>query len=150
MTVRLATREDEDEFIKICLSIHQENGIFPVSARKLRDLWEKYIYAKGGVLGVIGEVGKLEGAAYLTIGSVYYSEQPILDELFVHVLPQYRASNNAKELLEWCKTTADELNFPLLVGVVSTEQTEAKIRLMRRRLGNPVGAFFKYEPRKVA
>jgi hypothetical protein len=145
MTVRLATLEDEEDFLRICVSIHKENGIFTLSPRKLRDLWEKYIRGQGGICGMIGPVGAVEGAAYLQLGSVYYSEDLIVDELFQHVLPEFRASQNAKLLAEWCKSVSKQMRIPLLVSVVSTKQTEAKIRFYRRRYGEPVGAFFKYE-----
>jgi hypothetical protein len=148
LEVRLATQEDEAAFIEICLSIHREIGRFPVSVRKLRDLWERYIYGRGGICGVIGPVGgQLQGAVYLTMGSVYYSEETMLDELFVHVLPEFRASSNAKNLLNWCKTVADQFNVALHIGVASNAQTEAKIRFLQRHLGKPVGAYFEYIPK---
>ena len=38
----------------------------------------------------------------------------------------------------------DDLGIPLIIGVLSNQRTEAKIRLYERQFGAPAGAFFLY------
>ena len=80
----------------------------------------------------------------LSISEYWYSDHKLLEELYNYVRPEHRRSNNAKALIEYAKYCAREMDLPLLIGVVSNERTAEKIRLYRRRLGEPSGAYFLY------
>jgi putative aminopeptidase FrvX len=64
----------------------------------------------------------------------------------VYVHPEYRASKGgrARKLVEFAKKCSEELNLPLMIGVLSNSRTDAKIKLYERQFGNPVGTFFLY------
>jgi len=101
-----------------------------------------------GLIGVIGEVGSLEGAIMLAFGTPWYSERVTIDEHFSFVDPAHRASSHAKSLIAYAKHMTDELRkvdetVKLVIGVLSTKRTAAKVRLYERQL-QPSGAFFVY------
>lgn len=144
--VRLADARDEDELLDLCRSLHAENGMFPMSEPKvsqiLRAALEGPIAFRRGLIGVIGPRHGIEGAIFLEVGSNWYSTQLYLNEMFNYVLPQYRNSTNSADLIAFAKQMSDQFQVALLIGVLSTIRTEAKIRHYRRQLGEPIGAFF--------
>lgn len=140
--VRLATHDDEDELVAQCRRLHEENGLMEMSERKVRDMLRRSFDRMGGIIGVIGKPGEIEASIALSIGQIWYSDEWFLEELFNHVLPEYRRSTNARDLIVFAKNCADEIGLPLLIGVLSNDRTAAKVRLYERQLGTPSGAFF--------
>jgi GNAT superfamily N-acetyltransferase len=72
----------------------------------------------------------------------WYTSDAHLEELWAFVRPQFRRSKNAQALIEFAKALAVELKRPLLIGVLSSQKTEAKVKLYQRKLGAPKGAYF--------
>lgn len=100
-----------------------------------------------GLIGVIGEK-KLEGAIMLSFGSPWYSDELTMDEFLNFVDPDHRCSNHANTLIDYAKHMVDQIrikhpSFKLVIGVLSTKRTAAKVRLYERKL-TPSGAFFTY------
>lgn len=94
------------------------------------------------MIGAPGEA--LRGMIFMTIGQLWYSDQWVLEELFSYVPPEFRRSDYAKDLIDFAKKQADELSLKLMIGILSNERTEAKVRLYTRKLGPPAGAYFVY------
>ena len=140
--IRLAKPEDEEEILHICKILHAENGLCSMSSEKVKNRIRECTEQRGGIIGVIGDPGKIEAIVCLVINQQWYSNDWILDEQFAFVLPNHRRSSNAKELIIFSKACARELKLPLVIGVLSTERTEAKVRLYERQLGAPSGAYF--------
>ena len=140
--VRLAKPEDEDEIFEICKMLHEENALFPMSEGKVRNRIKECTEQRGGIIGVVGSPGHIEAVICLTLGSLWYTDAWCLDEHFNYVLPNHRRSDNAKELIIFAKACAQELKLPLMIVILSNERTEAKVRLYKRQLGAPSGAFF--------
>ena len=147
--VRIADRKDEEELMDMCRELHRENGIFPMNEDKVRAMLHKAFDRQGGIIGVIGELGKIEGIIYAMISTFWYSDTPHIEELFNFCRPQYRKSNNAHDLIEFAKWCSDQSGMPLLIGVISNERTAAKVRLYQRRLNQPIGSFFLYNSEYV-
>lgn len=131
-----------------------ENAMFPISDRKVDYYLERLLHPETiskddpgprGFIGVIGPVGALEGCIMLTLGSVWYSEELSLDEHFNFVDPAHRASNHAKALISYAKACSEKVGIRLVIGVLSTKRTAAKVRLYERQL-TPSGAFFIHPP----
>jgi hypothetical protein len=82
----------------------------------------------------------------LRIGSIWYSSEMLLEERAIYTHPAYRKSSEnpsrAAALVEFSKTLADGLGLPLSIGVLSSQRTEAKVRLYRRILGPATGAYW--------
>jgi len=142
--VRKADIRDEPELMAMCMELHRENGLFPMAEDKVRAYLRRAFSRNGAVIGVIGERGKIEGSIYLLIGGFWYSEEWHLEELFSYVRPQYRKSNNAKELINFAKRCSDDLGIPAVIGIISNDRTKAKVQLYQRQLGTASGAFFVY------
>lgn len=136
--------------MELCLELHSENGAFPISTDKVRALLRgaltPEIDQRKGLIGVVGERGAIQGSICLEVDALWYTQQHCLLELWNHVLPQHRNSTNSSDLIAFAKSMADHFGLELMIGVLSTVRTEAKVRLYRKQLGEPAGAFFKYSP----
>jgi GNAT superfamily N-acetyltransferase len=150
--VRKAIAADIPEIWRLFLMGHRENGMFILAPSKVDMFLNRAIYpdqvmsndtGPRGQIAVIGSPGRLEALVFVILGSYWYSEEIHLEELIVYVDPEYRASNHAKACIQWMKNTADDLGIKLVTGIMSTDRTQAKIRLYDRYLPR-VGAFFLY------
>jgi GNAT superfamily N-acetyltransferase len=148
--IRVGTPEDIDAIMEIALSACEENGfVDPNPAKLLGEIWPALNLDKG-LLGVIGEPGgKMEGAVLLRIGAMWYSDKEVLEEKAIFIHPDYRSAKGgrARRLCQFSKHVADSLGIPLIIGVLSNNRTEAKVRLYERQFGKPSGAFFLYNAR---
>lgn len=140
--VRTALPSDEEEVMAMCRLLNDENGLFPMSEERVRLVLKLAFDRKGGVLGVIGEPGKIEAMIYMLISQMWCSDQWHLEELFNYCLPEYRKSDNAKTMMGFAKACALELDLPLVIGVITNTRTEEKVRLYQRQFAKPNGAFF--------
>jgi hypothetical protein len=96
---------------------------------------------------MIGKAGgKPEGAILLRIGTMWYSDNQVLEEKAIFIHPEYRSAKGgrARKLCEFSKQVSDSLGIPLIIGVLSDNRTEAKVRLYERQFGKPSGAYFLY------
>jgi hypothetical protein len=143
--VRLATFADEEEIVRICRMMWAENGQMKMCERKVREMLHEAFHGRGGLIGVIGVPGKIEACIFLRISQLWYSDEFHLSEYLSFVLPAYRKSRNALNLVEFAKKCAYDLGLKLFITIVSTERTEAKKRLFERRLGPAAGAVFIYD-----
>lgn len=143
--VRSVTPEDFPQLMELCNQLYKENGARNVDWGIVERVIIDGVNGKGGVIGVIGpKGGDLTGMIYLRFSSMWYSNEEILEELFCYVPETARRSSNAKSLIEFGMAASERLRIPLLIGIISNDKTEAKIRLYTRLLGKPAGAFFLY------
>ena len=139
--VRTAVPADEAGIMSLCRLLHEENGPFPLDEAKVSFMLRR-AWAKDHVLVlVIGPVGAPVACLALHVGDVWYSSSVLLEEIFNFVHPDHRRSSHARTLIEAAKAVSDDMRLPLMIGVISNERTEAKVRLYRRLL-TPSGAFF--------
>lgn len=147
VSVRTGTIEDLDNMMALALMACEENGfVSPNPQRLLQDIYPALLLHEG-IIGIIGEVGKMpEAAVLLRVGSMWYSDQKIVEEKAVFTHPDFRNAKGgrARRLCEFSKRVADNLGFPLVIGVLSNHRTEGKVRMYRRIFGEPAGAFFLY------
>jgi hypothetical protein len=142
--VRIADSLEEESIMGLCRELHAENGIFKLDEDKVRKLLRRAFDRQGGFLGVIGPVSQLEGMIYMQVTTMWYTDEPCLEELYTFVRPQFRRSRNAIDLLHFSKWCAETSNMPLFIGVISNEQTERKVQLYQRQFDKPAGNFFLY------
>lgn len=142
--VRKAVLADEPELMEMCRALHAENAMFKMNEDKVSDMLRRAFDGRGAMIGALGPTGAVQGAIHMIISSFWYSNEWVLEELYSFVLPQYRKSENAKELINFAKRCSTELNIPLVIGVVSNIRTRAKVGLYTRQLSEPVGAYFAY------
>lgn len=147
LKVRVGTPADVDAMMELALAACDENGfVSPNPEKLLGEIWPA-LNMDHGLIGIIGESGqKLEGAVLLRIGTMWYSDNQVLEEKAIFIHPDYRSAKGgrARLLCEFSKKVADNLEIPLIIGVLSNHRTEAKVRLYERQFGKPSGAFFLY------
>lgn len=143
--VRAATPDDLEHIIRIAEDLHAENGMgrihYPTAVGALLDA----INHRGGMIGLIGPIGDIQGIIFLRLASFWYQGpgEAYLEELFIYVPPQYRhGTGNAAALVRFAKSSAERLGIPLFIGVLSSKRTTAKLKLYQRLLGAPVGGWF--------
>lgn len=155
--VRLAHRGDIQQLIALGRMLHAENAMLPWDEERVAELVTAYCtyqttkyFADPGMIAVIeNDKHELVAMIALRITQLWYSSSPILEELFNFVHPEHRKSTYAKSLIQYAKSLADDLRLPLLIGIVSNDRTEQKIRLYQRYLPF-AGAFFVYRGGQVA
>ena len=144
--VRVGTPEDLNGCMELFIKANEENGIDAIDQQKLLNVVLPSLMREGGMVGVIGERDHLQGVIMLRIETLWYSDAPILAEKLVYVHPDFRSikGGRARKLCEFSKQVSDELNMPLIVGIVSNERTKSKVKMYERMLGPAAGAYFLY------
>lgn len=142
--VRTATAADEPEILRLLHLMHQEGGLLPLDEANARAMFSRAFNRKGGIIGVIGPSDAIEGMIYLLLTRFWYTGADHLEELFNYVHPDHRKAGHASTLIRFAKTCADEISIPLAIGVLTNHRMAEKVRLYRRYLGAPAGAFFVY------
>lgn len=141
--VRLATPDDEEDIIAMCRRLHQENGLFTLNEFKVRDCIRRCYNKHGAIVGVVGSPGKLQGSICMELTTFYYTDDMHLAELWNFVEEPYRrSSRNAEALIRYALDWQTKLQLPFFTGIITDKQMRAKVRLYRKLLGHPVGAFF--------
>lgn len=153
--VRVATGADYIEVWRLFLQGHRENGQFELAPEKADWHIKRALYPEliqpwdtgfRGIIGVIGEVGKLEGVVFVSISSFWYTNARHIEEFIVYVDPECRRSFHARALINWMKDHVESAQMPLVTGVISNTRTEAKVALYERMLPK-IGAFFLLHPK---
>lgn len=140
--VRIATPADEEAVMAMCRRLHLENGLFSLNEDKVRTLLHRCYKGEGTIIGVIGEPGHLEASTCLSISDFHYTDDWHLSELWNFVEESFRRSGNAEALIEFGKACAVKMGVPFVTGIITNRSMAGKVRLYRRLLGYPAGAFF--------
>ena len=144
ITVRTGTPQDIHPVMALALAACAENGLTKPNPEKLlREIWPS-LHCDGGIMGVIGDSDPLEAAILLRVEAHWYSDDLCLLERAIFVHPDFRKSKvgRAKMLCEFAKQAATNLTIPLVIGILSSQRVEAKIRLYERQFGEPSGAYW--------
>lgn len=147
--VRIGSPADEPEILRLLQLMHAEGGMFDLDEGCAREMFARAFNRKGGIIGLIGPMSDIRGMIYLLITRAWYTKQNHLEELFCYVRPDCRKSNYASDLITFAQNCSDEIGIPLSIGVLTNIQTAEKVRLYRRKLGYPAGAFFVHGARWV-
>jgi hypothetical protein len=148
--IRVGAPEDLDEIMVIAVQAAEENGFLEANPRKLAEEIYPALCQDHGIVGLIGRKGEaIEGIVVLRIGTMWYSDTPVVEEKAIFIHPEYRSAKGgrATRLCEFSKKVSDTLGIPLIIGVLSNNRTEAKVRMYERQFGKPSGAFFLYGAR---
>jgi len=150
LEVRIATPDDVHDFMHLAMSGAHENAFLnPSPKRILEEVWPA-LNLNGGLCGIIGMPGqKPEGGILLRLGKMWYSDEYTLEERAIFIDPEFRSAKGgrARKLTEFAKRMSEQLNLPLIIGVLSNHRTAGKIRLYERVFGPQTGAFFLYNAR---
>lgn len=143
--VRTGRPDDVHRVMDIALMACEENAVTKASPEKLlRDIWPA-LNLDHGIVGIIGE-DPIEAAILLKMEPFWYGDDDeiCLLERAIFVHPDYRSAKGgrARLLCEWAKNASRTLELPLIIGVLSNERTEAKMKLYMRQFGEPAGVYF--------
>lgn len=144
--VRVGQPADFDAMLKFLVEMHDENGMAPLSLDLVVPRLQCLLASHRGIVGIIEAPDRnIAAAVGLIVANWWYSEEEHLEDVFTFVRPQYRHMRMARPLVEFAKVASRRLGMPLLMGVLTEERTEAKVRLYQRQLPL-VGALFLYRP----
>lgn len=143
--VRLALPSERDRILALTLEGYADNGRGNINQTKVLNVIDHALHKKGGLIGVIEEDGELVALLVLTLSQYCYTDDWHLEELVNYVHRDHRRSTHAKSLISFGKWCADQLSLELLMGIISHERVEAKIRLYERQM-TLTGAIFRYTP----
>lgn len=151
LEVRIADEQDVDAMMALAIMGARENGLSdPNPVKLLEDIWPA-LQRTSGLMGVIGprDTRIAQGAILLRIVTPWYTDQEVLEERAIFIHPEHRSAKGgrAARLCEFSKLVALKLDLPLLIGVLSNQRTEAKMRLYKRFFGEPAGAYFIFNAR---
>jgi hypothetical protein len=148
--VRVGSMDDLDWVMDLVRQAAIENAFVEPDIHRLLQTVYPALMQIDGIVGVIGTPGKpLEGGVLLRMGTVWYSDEVVIEEKSIFVGAQYRSAKGgrARKLAEFAKAYSDRMGMTLAIGVLSNQRTEAKIRLYERTFGAPTGVFFLYNGR---
>ncbi len=142
--IRYATPEDYPHVIAIAEDLHEENGHVKIHYPTAEAAIMEAINKNRALIGLIGPVGDIQGIVFLRFASFWYAGpgDVFLEELFLFVPKAYRKTHNARSLLTFADSAATRMDVPLLIGVLSSARTKAKLKLYEKHLGAPVGGYF--------
>lgn len=147
LRIRIATPADMDEVMKLAVVASGENCFVQASpARLAAEIWPA-LNQDHGLVGVIGQPGgKIEGLVLLRIGTMWYSDQVVVEEKAIFIYPEFRSAKGGRgrRLCEFSKQVADQLGIPLIIGILSNARTKSKVKLYTRIFGEPAGGFWLY------
>lgn len=146
MTVRAAVPADYPHIISMAERLWAENAHDEIDYPTAEAAIMEAINRNKAMIGIIGGVGDIQGIVFLRFASFWYSKRVFLEELFLYVPPEHRHTHNARKLLTFAKDAAQRLDVPLLIGVLSSHRTRAKLKLYEKHLGEPVGGYFFVKP----
>lgn len=146
ITVRTGTPADVHAVMDLALAACEDNGLTnPNPVKLLSEIWAA-LNLQNGIMGLIGD-SKLEAGVLLRVDSMWYSDDKTLIERAIFVRPEHRKSGEHKVsrvrmLIDFAKKAQEELSIPLVIGILSTQRADAKVRLYERHFGAPAGAYW--------
>lgn len=145
LKVRAADLSDEKEILDLGREFHAESGNFSKDENNAIPVIHSAL-SGNGLIGVVGPKAEIQAAIFLQIARYWFSNENLLEEMFLYVRRQYRNSQNAKNLIGFAKSQSDKLDIPFRIGIISKTETEAKIKFYTSLLGHPAGNFFLWNP----
>jgi hypothetical protein len=147
----MATERDESSLFDLLMALNADNGFgVPVSSERVLAAIQLGTRQRGGIIGVIdGPDGRIMGSISLVMAQFWYSDAWFLQEGWVFVRPEARASHHYRDLFlfaNWARLqmgTEPTTGRPWLVqtSVWSLNRLPAKLRLWAR-FGRQVGGIF--------
>lgn len=144
--VRVGQPADFDAMMTFLRDAHAENGMAPIAEDRVAPVLQCALAQWRGIVGIVDAPdNRVAASVGLLIGKWWYSHEEHLEDIFTFVREDFRHMKMATPLLDFAKRAARNLEMPLLMGVLSNERTQAKVRLFERKL--PIaGALFLYRP----
>lgn len=143
LKVRTGRPNDIEPMMELALSACADNGLSnPNPVKLLNEIWPA-LNLDRGIVGIVDEE-PISAAALLRIDRLWYSDEESLVERAIFVSPDHRAAKGgrARLLCEWVKGVQESMSMPLIIGILSSHRTAAKVKLYQRQFGEPAGAYW--------
>lgn len=127
--------------------MYAENGVAGLCRPKMEAALDRGLRRDRALIGVIGDSDGVKASIGLFMHQWWYSDDWHLEDCWNFVHPEHRRSTHARSLLTFAKKAADDLGIQLLIGILSTDRTQAKVKLYERFFGPSAGAGFVYPNR---
>lgn len=150
ITVRTGTPADVHPLMDCAFAACADNGLIEHDPEKLlQDIWPA-LNLDRGIVGIIGG-DFIEAAILLRVDKLFYTSRDMLLERSLFVRPEFRKSGDhrisrAKMLCAFAKDAAKAINLKLVIGILTQERVEGKVRLYTREFGEPAGAYWIFDP----
>jgi hypothetical protein len=145
--VKLAAKVHERQVFDLLKLLALENALFRVDDECVLEIIRMATEEKGGIVGIIEDDGKIVASIGLFLERFWYTKDWHVAEYWNFVHPDFRKSNYAKSLINFSKWINENMGLILNIGILSSERTEAKIRLYERSNLKKMGVFFMNEAR---
>lgn len=144
VALRLARPDDFDAIYAALTIAHAEIKPFAVEPMKaqafIRDVMHR------GVVLVTEQDGRIVGTCAMLATSPWWSEEMLIEGVWIYVLPEYRRTPHASTMLRGMRRYAERVGMPMQVSFMARQGHEqkfnAKRRLFERTLGHPTGMTF--------
>ena len=120
---------------------HNEDGIGSFDEIAVRATVRRGIYRDWSYVGVIRENKRLVASVGLFVGGFWYSDEWHITDFWNFVMPEYRKSTHAKNLLLFSKWVSDQLGKPLVMAKIENCETAQLVKLYERQLPKSGGLF---------
>lgn len=142
---RMATADDMPRVFEMLLAGQREVKPFRVAAEKAWTYLTEVVFTRGVIL-VTERDDEIVGTCGMIAEEIWWSDQVIIEGLWLYVDPEHRRSPHATTLLRAMARYADRVQLPLSTGFLARPGREAtlqaKRRLYERVLGPAVGMSF--------
>ena len=144
--VVIATPEWEEGIYKLLVEMHQETALASLDEAKSRWWIRKGLNRDKAIVGAIGTPDRVEASIGLFVGNFWYapSDDVHLEDHWNYCGQEYRKSRHAHAMLDWARQVQTAMGMPVILGVLSTKRTQAKVELFKRAIGKDsmVGGIF--------
>jgi hypothetical protein len=147
--VRIGTMDDWASMLELLDLMYEENSIVSKSQEKIEQVLRRGLNRDGAIVGVIGAHDHIEASIGLFAHQYWYSDDYHIEDHWCFVHPKFRQPGKgggnrpsyARQLCKFAKKCALDLDIPLLIGVLSSHRTEAKVNLYRRNFAEAGAGF---------
>lgn len=146
MNVRPANIDDEENLFALLCMAYKENAPYKINANKVRLMVASASRDKEVIIGVIDAPdgsGRIAASFGAVFAQWWYTDDWHIEDCWNFVHPEYRRFPFAKDLLEYSKWIAEQMEMPLHIGIITADRMEAKIKFFSRQMPQ-VGAAFVY------
>lgn len=148
--VRIAGPHDESALVEFFSKALVNTQPHSVSPERITD-WAAYCChhpenSPHAIAGIIDGDGEIAGGICLVVTQPWFSDDWVIDERMIHVLPKYRSLERANNLLDFSRWCADQMEMTLYIGYRSkeTKTLQLKSRLFSDKFTN-CGESFLYD-----
>lgn len=139
--VKLAHPNDEEALMAMLRMRHLEDGIGSFDEDEVRSTIRRGTMRDFSYIGIIRDGNTAVASIGLFVSGFWYSKDSHLCDFWNFVMPDYRRTTHAKNLLLFAKWMSEQLGTPLVMAKIDNPTTAQLIKLYERQLPRSGGLF---------